>query len=112
MRVVLRFRATDGKDFEALRQGRKKIETRAASPRYQKIVAGDVLVITCGGETIEKTVKEVVHVSSVDELFTKFALSDVFPDAKDIEEAKATYNSYAGYRDKIAAYGLLAFVLE
>jgi ASC-1-like (ASCH) protein len=111
-RIVLRFRAVDKDNFEAIRDGRKRVETRAGSPRYQKIAAGDVLVFSCAGNQLEKTVREVVSVSSVDELFSKFALADVFPEAKDIEEAKATYHSYSGYREKIATYGLLAFVLE
>jgi ASC-1-like (ASCH) protein len=110
-RVTLRFRAVDRKDFEALRDGCKRIETRAASPRYQSIAAGDILVITCAGEKLEKVVKEVIHVSSPEELFERFSLADIFPYAKTVQEAAASYHSYTGYRDKITTYGLLAFVL-
>ncbi len=110
-RIALRFRSVDKENFNALREGNKKIETRAASPRYQSIEVGDMLVIACGGEKLEKMVQKVAHVRSVDELLEQFALADIFPYAKDTAEAKATYDSYPGYREKIATYGLLAFVL-
>lgn len=79
--------------------------------RYQNIQAGDVLVITCGGERLEKTVQQVLHFDSVEALFEHFPYRDVMPYSESEEEAKKVYRGYPGYEQKIASHGLLALLL-
>ncbi len=63
---TLPFRQVDRDKFEALGRGKKKVETRAASVKYQKILAGDILVFKCGKERFEKTVKKISAFKDVD----------------------------------------------
>lgn len=108
----LRFRSTDKKVFEALCSGLKSVETRAATPRYQKMAVGDAVKITCGPETIEKTIASVRVYPSIEALFNEVPLSDVMPFAASIEEAQKEYYGYTGYKEKIAQYGLMALKLN
>lgn len=43
-KYTLRFRAVNEDTFNAIKNGKKKIETRAGSPKYFYIQAGDILV--------------------------------------------------------------------
>jgi ASC-1-like (ASCH) protein len=109
---MLRFRGVDRSTFEALLSGSKPIETRAATVRYQKIQPGDVLVVVCGKDKAEKTVKQVQHFSSIEELFKAIPVEKVIPWVKTLEEAKQMYYSFPGYEQKIKQFGLLAFTIE
>jgi len=55
--IQLRFRAADRNIFESIRKGRKKVETRTASPKFIKIKAGDNLKLICGNDSFNKSVK-------------------------------------------------------
>ena len=109
---TLRFRAIDKKNFDALCDGRKSVETRAATEKYRRILPGDTLAITCGSEKTCKLVKSVTVFPSIELLFKEIPLQFVMPDAKDLEDAEKEYYSYPGYREKIAACGLIAMELE
>lgn len=111
-RITLRFRAVDKAGFDAVRDGRKTIETRAATVRYQKVQPGDVLIFTCGDERIEKEVQVVAHHDSIEALFASVPLTQVFPDLQTSEQAQSIYYGYPGYREKIARHGILAWTLE
>ncbi|OGF87223.1 hypothetical protein A3B19_03230 [Candidatus Giovannonibacteria bacterium RIFCSPLOWO2_01_FULL_46_32] len=52
-KIILRFRAINQDIFLAIKNGRKKIETRAASKRFRSIKSGDKLILICGKEKIE-----------------------------------------------------------
>lgn len=69
---------------------------------------GDVLVIKCGDQSIEKEVKKVENFASVDELIQSAGLAAVMPLAKDVESAKKVWYSFPGYKAKIDQYGLVA----
>ncbi|MBI2798662.1 hypothetical protein HYX70_05260 [Candidatus Saccharibacteria bacterium] len=108
---VLKFRASDKAEFQTITDGKKTVETRAATDRYKKFEVGDVLVIKCGGEQVEKTIKKIKIYSGVDELIESVGLPNVMPLVKDIEEAKRAWYSYPGYKEKIAEYGLVAWYI-
>jgi ASC-1-like (ASCH) protein len=106
---TLRFRTVDRVDFDTLVDGRKTVETRAATDKYKKIQVGDVLVIKCGDEVIEKAVKKVEIFTGIDELVSAVGLHNIMPLVKDLAEAKKVWYSYPGYKEKIEKHGLVAW---
>lgn len=108
MKHRLVFRAGD-KSFDAIVDGRKTVETRAATPKYRKVAVGDELVVRCGEDTITKVVKRVEIYLGVDELVAAVGLNNVMPLVENVEQAKQEWYSYPGYRDKIAQHGLVAW---
>jgi ASC-1-like (ASCH) protein len=109
MKYVLRFRAKDKKNFLELRGGLKSIETRAATARYRKIAKGDVLVIACGAQRLEKKVKRVRMFKSIDAMFKKIPYRKIMPSAESSAAAKKTYFGYPGYIEKLKKFGVIAF---
>lgn len=110
-RHVLKFRASDKAEFMTILDGRKTVESRAATPKYRKVAVGDELVIRCGKDTITKVVKRVEIYPSIDELVAAVGLRNVMPLVENIEQAKQEWYSYPGYRDKIAQHGLVAWYI-
>tara|TARA_Y100000031_G_C8197895_1_gene374664 strand:+ start:859 stop:1041 length:183 start_codon:yes stop_codon:yes gene_type:complete len=56
---VLKIRKVDKLVFDSIVKGEKVIETRAATPRYRKIKAKDILAFVCEGKRVEKEAKKV-----------------------------------------------------
>ncbi|HVE80637.1 MAG TPA: ASCH domain-containing protein [Candidatus Dormibacteraeota bacterium] len=108
---ILRFRAGDKDEFEDIRVGRKTVETRAGTVKFKKIEVGDTLVIKCGSDTIEKTVKDIRHYKSVEDIYKSGDFGKVMPGIESLEEAEKVYYGFQGYREKIAEHGILAFYL-
>jgi|AntAceMinimDraft_16_1070373.scaffolds.fasta_scaffold350865_2 ASC-1-like (ASCH) protein len=108
---ILKIREADKIFFDVIEDGRKTIETRAATPQYRKIERGDVLVFRCGEQTIEKKVKGVYLFENIDELLNRFDLDDVMPHISSRGEAKKAWMSFPGYQEKISKYGLIAWTL-
>lgn len=111
MKHVLRFAQVNRPFFDAIVNGSKTVETRAATVKYQNIKPGDILVIVCMPDKIEKTVVSVKQFKSIEEMFAAVDLKTVNPFAVDIAEARAVYYSFPGYKQKIEQYGLIAFGL-
>jgi ASC-1-like (ASCH) protein len=95
--------------FEAIRDGRKTIETRAGSVAYQKIQEGDTLVLLWCGERIEKVVKKREHFDSVQSVFESPDFADILLGVTTLGEAEKIYYSFPGYKERIAKHGILAF---
>jgi ASC-1-like (ASCH) protein len=110
-KYLLRCRSSDRDIFRAIEAGRKTIDTRAATNRYRNIAAGDVLIITCGPDRIEKTVKKVERFSSVEELLKKVPFVQINPDAKSTSDLYKMYASFPGYQERFDQYGILAFYI-
>lgn len=110
-RRLIRFRTVDKHIFEDIRRGKKKIETRAASERYKKVVSGDTLIFRCGDKKLERKVKEVKFFKTPAGLFGHFSFKLIRPDLKTEKEAIEAYNSFPGYREKIKKFGIVAFKL-
>jgi ASC-1-like (ASCH) protein len=111
MKRTLVFAKTDKHHFDAILRGAKTVETRAGSPMYQKIQAGDTLILKCNGRVAERTVKAVRRFKDVADIYSSAEFSKVAPDVTSIEEAEKMYYGFTGYRERIAKYGILAFYL-
>jgi len=98
--------------FEAIRSGKKKIETRAGSVKYQKVKSGDTLIMSCAGKEFPKKVKKVRHFKSIPALFKVYTPYEINDKTKSVAEATKVYYGYSGYKEKIAKFGLFAFELE
>lgn len=99
-------------DFEQLESGKKSIETRAATVRNQNIEVGDQLEISCGPKQLFRTVKGIQHYDSVESIFQSADWNRVMPEVETLDDAKAVYYAWPGYREKIDQHGILAFYLE
>ncbi len=106
------FRAADVQNFRDLQSGIKKIETRAATPKYRKIAIGDTVTIKCGGESFTKTVRTVHHWDSIDAMVREIPFTDIMPHVASVDEMKQVYASYPNYTEKIREYGLLGFMFS
>ncbi|OGZ04200.1 MAG: hypothetical protein A2648_01300 [Candidatus Lloydbacteria bacterium RIFCSPHIGHO2_01_FULL_41_20] len=109
MKRVLRFRAVDKNIFDAIKSGKKKIETRAATVKYKDIKTGDVFVFVCGKSRFERKVKKVFHSKTVEGLLKKYKIKDIRPDIKTKEKFVKSYEAFAGYSQKIRRFGIMAF---
>ncbi len=111
-KFVIRFRAADRDIFEAIVDGRKKIETRAATKKYAGIKAGDIVVLSCGGARCEKSVARVEHFPSVAAILRRHRPKDINPSIRTAAEARAMWAGFPGYTEKIRRGGLVAFHLK
>lgn len=109
--MVIQFRAVDKGIFKAVCQGKKTVETRANTPKYQQVAPGDVLTFVCGQESIDKTVDSVRTFTDIEELIEHISIAKINPEAKSAVELKKMYHSFPGYKDKIKTYGLVAWEL-
>jgi ASC-1-like (ASCH) protein len=108
----LPFRAEDRDKFEALKSGHKSTETRAGGPKYRGMIEGDLAVITCGQEKLERRIVNLRHFETLEELFQAVPYAQIFPWATSLEEAKGFYDAYPGYTERIRDHGVVAFELE
>ena len=114
---VLRIRSVDARIFNALRNGKKRIETRAlgsprASRNYRNIVAGDTLLFICGKRRLRRTVLAVHRYRSPKALFRVYRYKSIDPWARTLTEAIARYDSFPGYTERIKKYGIICFGLK
>lgn len=109
--IKLGFREENRDIFEAIRDSRKKVETRAATKRYQKIESGDLIKFICGKDYFEKKVKKVRLFKNIPKLLKKFKPDQINPKCKTKEELTKMYYSFPNYKEKIKKYGLIAFEL-
>lgn len=109
--MVLRFRRADKATFENIRSGVKKVETRAASKKYQRIEIGDEITFVCGGDTFKRRAKKVSYFKDVDDLLRVYSVGEIMPSLDTAEELKESYKSYPGYKEKIKQFGLVAVEL-
>jgi ASC-1-like (ASCH) protein len=109
--MILRFRKINKYIFDSIRDGKKKIETRAASPKFLNIKKGDTINFVCGKEKFTKKVKKAQKFKSVEDLHKVYKPIEVNPKIKTVEESEKMYYSFPGYREKIKKYGLIALEL-
>lgn len=95
-----------------LRDGRKRVETRAATSKYQKLKAGETIEFSCDGERFEKTILKISHFASIDKLLIKFKPTDINPTRKTKEDIVRMYRSFPGYEEKIEEFGIVAIEFE
>lgn len=107
----MRIRATDKGIFDAIRDGSKKIETRAATARYRGIAPGDIVTFSCDGARCVKRVKSVKSFKTLNALLRAFPYSAINPAAKGADDLRRMYRRFPGYEEKIAELGIVAFEL-
>lgn len=111
-RLVLRFREVDRDKFLAIKDGRKSIETRAATVKYAGLKAGDSVVAMCGKDTVEKQIKEARLFNSLEEMFAVYEMNRILPGVTTLQDAQKIYYSFPSYKEKINEYGIIALVLR
>ncbi len=97
---VLRFRAVNYDIFDAIKRGRKRVETRAATKRYRDIKAGDTLVFVCGKDRFEKEVQRVQVFKTVDELVGRYKPVQINPNCRTKEELQRMFMSFSTMRKR------------
>jgi len=109
---ILRFRAVNRDIFDAIKNGKKNIETRAGSIRYQSISKGDTAILVCGKLKFQKKINSVKKFPSINSLLKKYKPSDINPHIETVGELEKMYNSFPSYDLKIRKYGLIVIGLE
>lgn len=109
---VLRFRAKDKNSFLKIKKGLKTVETRAATKRYRNIVPGDLLIIVCGKNRLEKTVRKVQIFKSVHSMIRVISYKNIMPSVASFREMEKIYYSYPGYKEKLKKFGIIALELK
>lgn len=112
MKLILRFREIDRDKFLAIKDGRKSIETRAATVKYAGLKVGDRLVAMCGKDKIEKEIIEARHFDSLEEMFAVYDINRILPGVTTLQDAQKIYYSFPNYKEKISEHGIMALVLE
>lgn len=111
MNLRLTIRAQDRAIFDDLTTGRKTVETRAATPKYQAVQPGDTLTFVCGSDLLTKKVASAQRFADVDELFRYIPFRRILPAAANAEAAKQAILKFPGNREKITSFGIMAFNL-
>lgn len=110
-KVVFRFRKDSRNVFEAVKSGKKAVETRAATRKFKDLKAGDIAVLVRGKEKLEKTIKSSRHFPGLESLFANIEYKKISPFANSVDEAREMYNHFPDYSRKIAKYGIIALEL-
>lgn len=108
----LKIREVDRGIFEFIKNGRKKVETRAATEKYRKIKKGDSLVFICGKDKLEKRVKGAKIFKNITMIIKKYKIKEIAPHIKTKKGLEEMYYSFPDYRQKIKEFGLIAFELD
>lgn len=106
------FREQDKDSFDRIASGEKIYETRAGSPEYLKVSTGDDLVISCGTDTITKTVTEALHFATGEELLQNISVEAVCPKGTTNEQLLEKWNSFPNYQERIKEFGIIAWKLK
>ena len=110
--IQLRFREADRNIFEAIRKGKKKVETRAASPKFINIKTGDYVKLVCGKDSFKKRVKGAKIFKTISAILRKYKAKEINPLAKSKSDLENMYDSFPNYREKIKEYGLMVLELK
>ncbi len=108
---TLRFRAANRDMFEAIRNGKKKVETRAATARYRECNSGDRVIFVCGKKRFERKIAKATHFKTISTMLRIYAPKDINPNVGSERELRIMYSSFPKYDEKIKKYGLVALEL-
>lgn len=109
---TIKFDEADRARFDEVKEGRKKIETRAPNEKYDSIKEGDEIMFKCGdAQPFTKKVTKIYRWPTVETMFSEVSLEEVMPGLLTIEEAKNRYATYRGYTERIEKGGILGFRL-
>jgi ASC-1-like (ASCH) protein len=108
-KFILKFNIVDKKNFLEIRDGLKVVETRAATPKYREVKVGDILVIVCGKERLERKVKRVLMFTSIGSMVKRIPYKKIMPSVQSLREMRQIYYGYPNYREKLKKHGVIAF---
>lgn len=108
----LKFRAINRDIFEAIKNGAKKIETRAATKRFRDIKVGDKVKLICGKDKFEKEVKKSQIYKTITAMLRKYKPNEINPKCSTAKELREMYYSFQSYRKKIKNFGLIVLELK
>lgn len=106
--IRFNFRKQNRDIFEAVKDGRKPLETRAASPKFQRIKVGDTAKMVCGKESFEEEITSVEFFRTIEDLLKKYHFKKINPFAFSKEDLYKMWQRFSGYLEKIKKYGLVA----
>lgn len=109
--ITLRISKGNRDTFLAIRRGTKRVETRAATPRYRCIRAGDMIRFICGRESFTRCARAVRHFRSIGALLGRYRPRDINPWVRTARELRERYARFPKYPEKIRRYGLMAIEL-
>lgn len=109
---ILQIRSADKSIFDAIKSGKKKVETRAATVRNIKMEAGDEIVFVCGKEKLTKTIKKATTYKTIKAMLKDHKVAAIAPELKTENELRDMYFAWPSYRDKIKEHGLIALELK
>ncbi len=109
---IFNIREVDKIVFDSIKNGEKSIETRASTPKYQRIETGDTLIFVCKNEKLEKKVTKVNFYKTIDEMIKDINFKKIMPFINSVNEMKKTYYSFPNYKEKIKKFGLVSFELK
>lgn len=110
--MKLEFREVNRDLFEAIRDGRKKIETRAGGKGYEKIRPGDAVELACGGDSFSRRIAGIKRFPDIVALLSEYDPKEINPACSSAKEIEEIYSSFPGYKERLEKYGLLVFRLE
>jgi len=108
---TLKFEEKDRARFNEVKDGTKKIETRAMNQKYDSIEQGDEIMFTCGEDSFTKKISKKYHWQTVEAMVAEVPLNKIMPGLLTVEDAKNRYSTYPGYIEKIEKGGILGFEL-
>lgn len=108
-KFILKFNVIDKNNFLEIKDGLKVVETRAASRKYREIKKGDMLIIVCGKQHLERRVKRVRIFTSIGAMVKVIPRHKIMPSVASMAEMRQIYYDYPNYREKLKKYGVIAF---
>ena len=109
---TLIIREVDRAIYDALKSGKKRVETRANSPKFAKIEVGDVLVFKCGEDSFDQQITSIKRFADINEMLDCYQVQDINPKLQTRDQLVAMYHSFPDYDEKIRQFGLIAFELS
>lgn len=106
-----KFNEADRDIFEAIKNSKKKFETRAADQKFLEIKVGDSVEFFCGKDSFVKQIKKIELFKSIPEMLKKYKVEDINPLLKTSEELEKMYYSFNDYKEMIEKSGLIIFEL-
>lgn len=92
--------------FSLIRDGKKRVEGRKATPKWRKLKAGDVLVFTNGSEEFETMIDRIDRFDSLDAYLLGVGVEAALPGVSDLEKARKIYLQWSTLQE-IAQWGFV-----
>jgi ASC-1-like (ASCH) protein len=113
MKNILRLELQD-QYFHAIASGAKTVEGRLNSPKFKDVQVG--MSICFSSQSTEQTIVCVVQTidryQSFKDMLLAQGIGNMLPGITNLEQAIDIYESFPGYKDKVALYGVIAINIK